>query len=110
LAARHDVAKMVCMREAPSTFAVPETIEDQETGAANGLDARVVVYNCNCHTYQQVITLFCQAIPGMNPNKAFELAYRIDHQGSAVVYQGELKIAEEIAKKLADGGLRVAVQ
>lgn len=98
------------MTEAPSTIAVPETIEDQETGTTEGLEARVVVYNCNCHTYQQVITLFCRTIPGMNPNKAFELAYRIDHQGSAIVYQGELRVVEEIAKKLAEGGLRVAVQ
>jgi len=98
------------MTEAPSTFAVPETIEDQGTGTADGLEARVVVFNCNCHTYEQVIALFCQAIPGMDRNKAFELAYKIDHQGSAVVYSGDLKIAEEIAKKLADGGLRVAVQ
>lgn len=98
------------MMEAPSTFTIPETIEGQDLGTADSLEARVVVYNCNCHTYQQVITLFCQTIPGMNPNKAFELAYRIDHQGSAIVYNGELKVAEEIAKKLADGGLRVAIQ
>jgi len=98
------------MAESPSTFAVPETIEDQGTGTSDGMEGKVVVYNCNCHTYQQVITLFCQAIPGMNPNKAFELAYQIDHQGSAVVYKGEMKTAEEIAKKLAEGGLRVAVQ
>jgi len=98
------------MTEAPVTLAVPEAIEDQSTGAGDGLEARVVVYNCNCHTYQQVIALFCQAIPGMNRDKAFELAYRIDHQGSAVVYAGEPKTAEEIAKKLAEGGLRVAVQ
>jgi ATP-dependent Clp protease adaptor protein ClpS len=98
------------MTEAPSIIAVPETIEDQGTGTTDGLEARVVVYNCNCHTYQQVITLFCQTIPGMNPKKAFELAYRIDHQGSAIVYQGDVKVAEEIAKRLAEGGLRVAVQ
>lgn|SRR5574341_1180618 len=98
------------MTEAPVTLAVPETIEDQSTGAGDGLEARVVVYNCNCHTYQQVIKLFCQTIPGMTPSKAFELAYRIDHQGSAVVYTGEPKTAEEVAKKLAEGGLRVAVQ
>jgi ATP-dependent Clp protease adaptor protein ClpS len=98
------------MTEEPVTLTVPETTEDQSIGTGDDLEARVVVYNCNCHTYQQVITLFCQTIPGMNPSKAFELAWRIDHQGSAVVFAGEPKVAEEIAKKLADGGLRVAVQ
>ena len=94
----------------PSVVAIPETIEDHSVGTGDDLEARVTVYNCNCHTYQQVIALFCRAIPGMNPTKAFELAWQIDHQGSAVVYTGERKIAEGIAKHLASGGLRVTVQ
>ncbi|MBA2252624.1 MAG: ATP-dependent Clp protease adaptor ClpS, partial [Nitrospirales bacterium] len=54
--------------------------------------------------------LFCQVIPGMNPARAFELAWQIDHQGSAVVYVGEQKTAEEIAAALVRGGLKVSVQ
>ncbi|OGW50421.1 MAG: adaptor protein [Nitrospirae bacterium RBG_19FT_COMBO_58_9] len=80
------------------------------TGTDTGLDARVIVFNCECHTYQQVIALFCQYIPGMTSSKAFELAWEIDHDGEAVVFAGPLKQAEEIAAKLAGGGLRVAVQ
>jgi len=30
----------------------------------------VIVFNCECHTYEQVIALFCQYIPGMNSTKA----------------------------------------
>ena len=89
------------------------TVEDVETDIDDGsLDNpwQAVLYNCDCHTYQQVIALFCQCIPGMNPSKAFELAWKIDHQGEAVVYTGEWKQAEEVAGKLAGGGLRVAVQ
>ena len=89
---------------------IPHTIEEQSTGTGDGLEARVIVYNCSCHTYQQVITLFCEVIPGMNPSKAFELAWRIDHQGSATVYAGDWKTAEGIAKHLVGGGLLVAVQ
>jgi len=95
----------------PTTpVATPETIEADAIAAGDGLEARVIVYNCNCHTYQQVIQLFCEAIPGMTPAKAFELAWRVDHEGSAVVYEGEQKTAEGIAKHLAGGGLRVALQ
>lgn len=97
------------MAESP-TAVTPETIEVVTTRSGDDLEARVVVYNCNCHTYQQVIQLFCEAIPGMNPTKAFELAWRIDHEGSAVVYKGNHPTAERIAKHLAEGGLRVAVQ
>ena len=98
------------MPESPSTVVIPETIEDTTTLTGDGLEAQVTVYNCNCHTYQQVIMLFCEVIPGMNPARAFELAWQIDHQGSAVVYAGGRKTAEEIAARLAGGGLKVTVQ
>lgn len=96
------------MTSIPQT--IPETTEDVEIGTGRGLESRVVVFNCDCHTYQQVIDLFCRYIPGMTPRKAFELAYRIDHEGQAVVYSGPLELAEDIARKLAGGGLRVVVQ
>ncbi len=96
------------------TPATPETIpditEDIQTGSSTGFESRVVVYNCDCHTYQQVIELFCRFIPGMTSTKAFELAYRIDHDGEAIVFTGSSEHAENIAAKLAGGGLKVAVQ
>ena len=98
------------MAKAPLPATIPKAIEEQNTSTGDDLEARVVVYNCSCHTYQQVITLFCEAIPGMNPHKAFELAWQIDHQGSATVYMGDWKTAEGIAKHLVGGGLLVAVQ
>jgi len=90
---------------------VSEIIEEDlglETGKE--FEASVIVYNCDCHTYQQVIDLFCRHIPGMTSSKAFELAWKIDHQGSAEVYQGSQKMADTIAAKLAAGGLRVEVR
>ena len=87
---------------------VPTEVTNIDTGA--GIDARVIVFNCDCHTYEQVIALFCQYIPGMSSTKAFELAWKIDHDGEAIVFAGALEQAEEIAAKLAGGGLRVAVQ
>ena len=91
-------------------FATPVPTETTSTDTSAGVDARVIVFNCECHTYEQVIALFCQYIPGMNPTKAFELAWKIDHDGETIVFTGTLAEAEEIAAKLAGGGLRVAVQ
>jgi ATP-dependent Clp protease adaptor protein ClpS len=91
-------------------FAPPVPIETASTVTGSGLDARVIVFNCECHTYEQVVGLFCQYIPGMTSSKAFELAWKIDHDGEAIVFAGGLTQAEEIAAKLAGGGLRVAVQ
>lgn len=89
---------------------LPATIEDADTSAGDGLKSRVIVYNCDCHTYQQVIDLLVRAVPNMQPSRAFELAYRIDHTGSAAVYEGLLNTCERIAAILAGGGLRVTVQ
>ncbi len=89
---------------------VPQVLEETTTGTDDELGARVIVYNCDCHTYQQVIDLLCRAVPKMTPTRAFELAYRIDHAGSAEVYSGNHKICEQVAVILADGGLRVVVQ
>ncbi len=98
------------MAESPTPVATPLSVETPSTGSGEGLDARVIVYNCDCHTYQQVIALFCQYIPGMTASKAFELAWKIDHDGEAVVFSGDWKQAEQIAAQLGKGGLRVAVQ
>ncbi|TLY37570.1 MAG: adaptor protein [Nitrospirae bacterium] len=89
---------------------IPATEEEVQTGTGDALGGRVIVYNCDCHTYQQVIALLCRAVPQMTPGRAFELAYRIDHTGLAEVYSGAHETCEQIAAILADGGLRVAVQ
>ncbi len=88
----------------------PEALDMTDVGTGDDLEARVIVFNCDCHTYQQVIALLCKSVPGMNSSRAFELAWRIDHEGQATVYTGDRKLAEEIGKKLAGGGLRVGVQ
>lgn len=88
----------------------PDVTEETGTGTDDGLEARVIVYNCECHTYQQVITLLCKYIPGMTSSHAFELAYQIDHEGEAIVFEGDVQQAEQIAAALASGGLRVVVQ
>jgi len=92
------------------TAPIPQTVEESSTLTGETLEARVIVYNCDCHTYQQVIDLLCRAVPKMTAGRAFELAYRIDHTGSAEVYEGSLETCQQIAAILANGGLRVAVQ
>ncbi len=95
---------------ANKTVDVPDTRETTDTGIGRDFEAEVIVFNCDCHTYQEVISLFCQIIPGMTPPKAFELAWQIDHHGSAIVFQGDVKQANDIGNKLAQGGLRIEVR
>ena len=92
------------------TVSVPHTRETTDSGTGKDFEAEVVVFNCDCHTYQEVISLFCQFIPGMTPARAFELAWQIDHEGSASVFQGDLNRADAIGNRLAGGGLRIEVR
>ena len=47
-------------------------------------------------------------IPGMQPDKAWELAQRIDGEGSAVVWCGPQEQAELYHQQLAAEGLTMA--
>ncbi len=98
------------MSNLPTAEVTEVTEQETDQGTGRDFEAEVIVYNCDCHTYQQVIDLFCRHIPGMTSSKAFELAWRIDHHGNTQVYQGTQKTAETIAQKLTAGGLRVSVR
>ncbi|NKB82444.1 MAG: adaptor protein [Nitrospirales bacterium] len=86
------------------------TSEEIEVRTKNDLEGEVIVHNCDCHTYEQVIELFCNVIPRMSSPKAFELAWKIDHEGSACVFSGERNLADQIGTQLAEGGLKVEVR
>lgn len=92
------------------SVASPEVIERESTGSGEGLEGRVILFNCDCHSYDDVIQLLCQAVPGMTPSRAFELAWTIDNTGQAEVFSGPLDTCNEIAASLGAGGLRVQVQ
>ena len=92
------------------SVAIPEVIERENTGSGEGLEGRVILFNCDCHSYDDVIQLLCQAVPGMTPSRAFELAWTIDNTGQAEVFSGPLGTCNEIAASLGAGGLRVQVQ
>jgi ATP-dependent Clp protease adaptor protein ClpS len=95
---------------AGDSIATPEIIERESTGSGDGLEGRVVLFNCNCHSYDDVVALLCQSVPGMTPSHAFELAWTIDNSGQAEVFSGPTETCNEISAVLGGGGLRVEVQ
>ena len=95
---------------AGNALVTPEVIEKERTGTGDGLEGRVILFNCDCHSYDDVIDLLCKSVPGMIPSRAFELAWTIDNTGQAEVFSGEMATCNEIAASLGAGGLRVQVQ
>jgi ATP-dependent Clp protease adapter protein ClpS len=88
------------------------TVEDVETDLDDGsLDNpwQAVLYNCDCHTYAQVIQQLMLAI-GCSRDQAYELAWIVDHHGRASVYFGEKAECERVVRILGDIGLRAEVE
>jgi ATP-dependent Clp protease adaptor protein ClpS len=69
---------------------------------------RVVVLDDDVNTFQHVVECLVRYIPGMQPDKAWVLAQRIDGEGSAVVWCGPQEQAELYHQQLAAEGLTMA--
>ena len=97
-----------------ATVDLPDVLtdEDVETDLDDtSLDNpwQAVLYNCDCHTYAQVIKQLMLAI-GCSQDQAYELAWIVDHHGRASVYFGEKPECERVARILRDIGLLAEVE
>ena len=70
--------------------------------------ARVIVLDDDVNTFQHVVDSLVRVLPGMTPDRAWELAYRIDGEGSAEVWSGPLEQAELYHQQLGAAGLTMA--
>jgi ATP-dependent Clp protease adaptor protein ClpS len=85
----------------------PEEVEDRTVGGGEG--SKVFLFNCECHTFDQVITQLMKAVPGMTHTLAEELAWRVHTSGLAEVYRGGASECDRVAKILGETGLVVQV-
>ena len=69
---------------------------------------KVVVLNDEVNTFEHVVDCLVRYIPAMTPDRAWELAHRIDGQGSAVVWVGPQEQAELYHQLLGAKGLTMA--
>ena len=70
--------------------------------------ARVIVLDDDHNTFQHVVEVLVRHIPAMTPDRAWELAHRIDGQGAAEVWSGPLEQAELYHQQLTAAGLTMA--
>jgi ATP-dependent Clp protease adapter protein ClpS len=97
-----------------ATVDLPDVLTDEDVETDlddNSLDNpwQAVLYNCDCHTYAQVIQQLMLAI-GCSQDQAYELAWIVDHHGRASVYFGEKTECERVVGILRDIGLRAEVE
>ena len=70
--------------------------------------ARVIVLDDDVNTFEHVVECLCKIIPGMNNDRAWALARRIDGEGRAEVWRGPLEQAELYHQQLGAEGLTMA--
>lgn len=90
------------VKERPSPEKTPA--ERDSTGYA----WRVVLLNCNCHSFDEVERQLLKAIH-CTLSRARSISSEVHNQGSAVVYHGPQERCEAVAGVLEDIKLRVKV-
>ena len=68
----------------------------------------VIVLDDDVNTFQHVVEALLRHLPGMQPDQAWDLAHRIDGEGSAVVWSGPLEQGELYHQLLTAEGLTMA--
>lgn len=69
---------------------------------------RTVLFNCDCHTFDEVERQLMKAIR-CSLSRARGLSWEVHTQGQAVVYEGPRERCEAVADVLGSIGLRVKV-
>jgi ATP-dependent Clp protease adaptor protein ClpS len=66
----------------------------------------VILYNCDCHTFDEVI-LQMQKATGCSLEKAKQVADEVHSSGRAIAYSGSLEDCERVARILREIKLQV---
>jgi ATP-dependent Clp protease adaptor protein ClpS len=91
-------ATLPSRREAP-------TEQEERTGETGGPFV-VILYNCDCHTFEQV-EVQLQKATGCTLEKAEAFAKEVDTTGRAIVYAGSQEKCEQVAGILRQIRLQV---
>ncbi|MBI4422372.1 MAG: ATP-dependent Clp protease adaptor ClpS [Elusimicrobia bacterium] len=81
--------------------AAPVEIEKERDSSTSDYQWKVVLFNCECHTFDDVERQLMKATR-CSLGRARELAWEVHTQGSAVVYTGPKERCEAVAGVLED--------
>jgi ATP-dependent Clp protease adaptor protein ClpS len=92
------------------TLRMPSVTQRPDTTTDSSLKTgwRTILFNCDCHSFQEVAAQLVRAI-GCDYQRGLALANVIHLTGSATVFWGPRDSCEAVAKTLGGIGLRVSV-
>ena len=91
-----------------TTLKAPSKIKKPTDGSKRGLPWSTILFNCNCHTFDDVARQLIKAIR-VSYEGGMRFAEIVHTQGRAVVYTGPRERCEAVAMVLEEIGLRVKV-
>jgi ATP-dependent Clp protease adaptor protein ClpS len=94
----------------PPQVVQPDVDEDVRARLRALPPFKVVVLDCNCHTFDDVEIALCRVIPRMTREKAHQHAWEIHTTGASVVARAPKERAEHFQQQLAARGLRVTIE
>lgn len=95
-------------RERRATAANPTAVRERSQLRTPYPNYRITVLDDDVNTFQHVVDCLVKILPGMQPDRAWELAHRIDSEGAAVVWSGPQEQAELYHQLLGAQGLTMA--
>ena len=93
---------------ARAAVAVQREKKVEENIGSGGEPWKTVLFNCDCHTFDEVENVVMKAIR-CTLSRARQISGEVHARGSAVVYDGPLERCEAVAEVIAAVGLRVKV-
>jgi ATP-dependent Clp protease adaptor protein ClpS len=88
--------------------AVREKRAEESVGGGGPEPWKVVLFNCDCHTFDEVENVVMKATR-CTLSRARQISNEVHVRGSAVVYDGPLERCEAVADVIASIGLKVKV-
>ena len=90
------------------TLTKTEKKKESETSSVPAFSWKTVLFNCNCHTFDEVEKQLVKAVH-CSLSRARKLSWEVHSEGLAVVYTGPKERCEAVAGILEDIGLIVKV-
>ncbi len=94
--------------EAPDILGLPglNELDDIRDGAEINGPWIVILYNCDCHTFDDVIGIL-QKATGCSVEKGFQIALEVHTKGRAICYSGTLEECDRVAGIISSIRLQV---
>jgi ATP-dependent Clp protease adapter protein ClpS len=86
----------------------PVVVEETDQQTAVPPPWITLLWNCDCHTFDQVASQCVKAI-GCSYDEGMAIAWRVHNEGKAAVRVGPRPECERVARILAEIGLQVTV-